>query len=104
MHRIGRTARAGATGDAVSFCDHEEIGDLRAIERLIDMKLEVALGEPDLVFDQSAIPASSSPGRKRGGSPSAQGSRGGSPGGSRGGTGRRKKYRSRGGRSRRPAA
>jgi ATP-dependent RNA helicase RhlE len=46
VHRIGRTARAGASGIALSFCDHEEIGDLRAIERLIDMKLNVVEQTP----------------------------------------------------------
>ena len=35
VHRIGRTARAGASGDAVSFCSAEERDFLRAIERLI---------------------------------------------------------------------
>ena len=35
VHRIGRTARAGAEGIAISFCDHEEAAYLRDIERLI---------------------------------------------------------------------
>src|SRR5687768_2294842 len=35
VHRIGRTARAGAEGHAVSFCDTEERPYLRAIEKLI---------------------------------------------------------------------
>ncbi|HEY1685822.1 MAG TPA: DEAD/DEAH box helicase [Tepidisphaeraceae bacterium] len=35
VHRIGRTARAGASGSAVSFCDKEEVSNLKAIERLI---------------------------------------------------------------------
>jgi len=35
VHRIGRTARAGAGGDAISFCSSEEKGNLRSIERLI---------------------------------------------------------------------
>jgi ATP-dependent RNA helicase RhlE len=35
VHRIGRTARAGADGIAISFCDHEERSFLRDIERLI---------------------------------------------------------------------
>ena len=35
VHRIGRTARAGAEGIAISFCDHEERAYLRDIERLI---------------------------------------------------------------------
>jgi ATP-dependent RNA helicase RhlE len=41
VHRIGRTGRAGATGIAVSFCDHEERKLLQAIERLIRRKLTV---------------------------------------------------------------
>lgn len=35
VHRIGRTARAGASGTAISLCDAEERGLLRDIERLI---------------------------------------------------------------------
>ncbi len=35
VHRIGRTARAGASGIAISFCDGEERPFLRAIEALI---------------------------------------------------------------------
>jgi ATP-dependent RNA helicase RhlE len=39
VHRIGRTARAGAEGIAISFCDHEEAAYLRDIERLIRMQI-----------------------------------------------------------------
>jgi superfamily II DNA/RNA helicase len=39
VHRIGRTARAGAEGIAISFCDNEEMPFLRDIEKLIQMKL-----------------------------------------------------------------
>ena len=39
VHRIGRTARAGAEGIAISFCDHEERAFLRDIERLIRMTI-----------------------------------------------------------------
>jgi ATP-dependent RNA helicase RhlE len=39
IHRIGRTARAGAGGDAVSFCSAGERDFLRAIEKLIRMKV-----------------------------------------------------------------
>lgn len=35
VHRIGRTARAGATGFAVSLCNAEEVAYLRDIEKLI---------------------------------------------------------------------
>ena len=46
VHRIGRTARAGATGVAVSFCDHDEMKTLRDIEKLIDKRL-VSMNEPE---------------------------------------------------------
>jgi ATP-dependent RNA helicase RhlE len=42
VHRIGRTARAGAEGQALAFCSHEERGLLRDIERLTRLKIETA--------------------------------------------------------------
>ena len=39
VHRIGRTARAGAEGIAISLCDHEEHGLLRGIEKLTRINL-----------------------------------------------------------------
>jgi ATP-dependent RNA helicase RhlE len=39
VHRIGRTARAGADGIAISFCDHEERAYLRDIEKLIRISI-----------------------------------------------------------------
>ncbi len=39
VHRIGRTARAGREGIAISFCDGEERAYLRSIEKLIRMAL-----------------------------------------------------------------
>jgi superfamily II DNA/RNA helicase len=41
VHRIGRTARAGADGIAISFCDTEEMPFLRDIEKLIQLRLPV---------------------------------------------------------------
>jgi ATP-dependent RNA helicase RhlE len=41
VHRIGRTARAGAEGTAYSFCAADERNYLRDIERLIKQKIEV---------------------------------------------------------------
>ena len=41
VHRIGRTARAGASGIAVSFCDSSERDSLRDIERLTKHRLVV---------------------------------------------------------------
>jgi len=40
LHRIGRTGRAEATGDAITFVGHDEIGDIRKIERFIDRTFE----------------------------------------------------------------
>jgi ATP-dependent RNA helicase RhlE len=39
VHRIGRTARAGAEGRAVSFCSGEELEFLREIEKVIRMRI-----------------------------------------------------------------
>ena len=41
VHRIGRTARAGASGIAISFCDGSERGQLKSIERLTNQRLAV---------------------------------------------------------------
>jgi ATP-dependent RNA helicase RhlE len=46
VHRIGRTARAGATGVALSFCDHEERPYLRDIEKLIRQEITVKEDHP----------------------------------------------------------
>ncbi|HTF19632.1 MAG TPA: DEAD/DEAH box helicase [Chryseolinea sp.] len=40
-HRIGRTGRAGNAGAALSFCDHEEKGQLRNLNRMSPGKIEV---------------------------------------------------------------
>lgn len=39
VHRIGRTARAGREGDAISFCDETEYEALKRIEKTIGLKL-----------------------------------------------------------------
>jgi ATP-dependent RNA helicase RhlE len=41
VHRIGRTARAGASGIALSFCDSSERGQLKSIERLTNQRIAV---------------------------------------------------------------
>jgi len=46
VHRIGRTARAGADGTAFSFCDAEELSMLRAIEKLTKTPLEAHEDHP----------------------------------------------------------
>ncbi len=57
VHRIGRTARAGASGSAVTLVTEEEVYDLAAIERLIGMTIE-RQDLPDFAYDKRAIPAS----------------------------------------------
>ncbi len=45
VHRIGRTARAGAEGRAIAFCSPEETKMLRDIERLTNVPITVASGD-----------------------------------------------------------
>jgi len=83
VHRIGRTARAGASGVALSFCDSEERGSLRDIERLIRAQVPVVTDHP---FVGVAAPADEP--RERGGF-GGRGRPHGRPGQSRGGGGGR---------------
>ena len=46
VHRIGRTARAGATGVSLSFCDHEERAYLRDIEKIIRQQVPMMDDHP----------------------------------------------------------
>jgi ATP-dependent RNA helicase RhlE len=46
VHRIGRTARAGASGIAFSFCDHEERAYLRDINKLTAQNIPVIHEHP----------------------------------------------------------
>jgi ATP-dependent RNA helicase RhlE len=71
VHRIGRTARAGAGGRAISFCDHEERDLLRAIERLTRLNLPktdrrgAAGPKPAPTLRRAAVTASPAPAPKR---------------------------------------
>ncbi len=41
VHRIGRTARAGASGESITFCDSEEYKHIQEIEKTIGMPIPV---------------------------------------------------------------
>ena len=73
VHRIGRTARASKDGAAISFCDSEEISQLRAIEREIRQPVPVDVSHP---FHVEGLQ-----GRTSGSAPGGRGGRGGRPNG-----------------------
>ncbi|PKV51509.1 ATP-dependent RNA helicase RhlE [Aquimarina sp. MAR_2010_214] len=57
VHRIGRTGRAGASGEAISLVSQEEISYVKGIEKLLGEKLQsetVAGFEPTVSFEKSA--------------------------------------------------
>jgi ATP-dependent RNA helicase RhlE len=80
VHRIGRTGRANAVGDAISLVSPDEFNDLRALERFINRALPRKRLEG---FNYSAAAPAVSPDSRR--EPVPSGGRGGGPGrGSRG--------------------
>jgi len=69
VHRIGRTARAGASGEAIALCAPDEMDKLRAVERLIRQ----AIPAEDKRVDRSVpLARAAQPAPKRGG-PSRRG-------------------------------
>lgn len=82
VHRIGRTARAGADGAAISFCDFEERAYLKDIEKLTRQQIPVDTSQPYHSLDvANATPMSKGKakaaieGRSGGGGPRAAGKR-----------------------------
>jgi len=68
VHRIGRTARAGLSGTAISLCTPADRGSLKAIEKLTRRRMDVigAQGEPvDAPAAPAAQPSGRQPGAKR---------------------------------------
>jgi ATP-dependent RNA helicase RhlE len=80
VHRIGRTARAGSEGIALSFCDWEEKAYVKDVEKLIKQSIPVISDHP-FPISNTPPPVAAKPQSGRGG----QG-RGGQSG--RGGSGR----------------
>src|SRR5690625_7026166 len=68
VHRIGRTARLGATGDAISFACEDYAFHLPEIEEYIDMQLPVESHDPDELpeLERPAPRKKASPRRKKG--------------------------------------
>ncbi|MEK7464179.1 MAG: DEAD/DEAH box helicase [Patescibacteria group bacterium] len=83
VHRIGRTARAGAGGHAISFSRPDQRGDVRQIEKLIQKVLPVSkipeLPPPSMLLKTSERPERNFTPRRSGGSfrPSGNSSRSG---------------------------
>ncbi len=79
VHRIGRTARAGADGKAIAFCEPDERAYLRDIEKLIRTDVPILANHPFAI--DPPIPGRTvfrPQGRHQGqGSSGRQGSRGG---------------------------
>ena len=57
VHRIGRTARAGASGVAISFCDNEERAFLRDIEKLIRKPIDAIDRRGKIVANSANVSA-----------------------------------------------
>lgn len=55
VHRIGRTARAGKSGKAYTFCSEQDVYSLPAIERYIEMSIPAKVAYPEqMLEDKSA--------------------------------------------------
>ena len=55
VHRIGRTARAGKSGKAYTFCSEQDVYNLPAIERYIEMSIPATVAYPEqMAEDKSA--------------------------------------------------
>ncbi|MFY0537685.1 DEAD/DEAH box helicase [Nannocystis pusilla] len=65
VHRIGRTARAGSQGVALSFCSGEEQTRLKGIERLIQRRVPVVQNHPFAGMVAEAAPARQQPQQPR---------------------------------------
>ena len=61
VHRIGRTARAGRTGKAISLADEDYVFSLDAIQKLIGMKIPVEFADDKLFAPPGAAPAAPDP-------------------------------------------
>ncbi len=57
VHRIGRTARAGTSGTAISLCTPADRGSLKAIEKLTRRRMDVIGAGAEVSTDIPARPS-----------------------------------------------
>ncbi|MBF0189492.1 MAG: DEAD/DEAH box helicase, partial [Magnetococcales bacterium] len=100
VHRIGRTARAGATGDAWTFVDEDGAYHLEAVESYAGHKIPVGWAEEELYADLKRPPAkprksSDRSGARRGRGGGRDGSRNERGGGDKRGSATKRRRRSR---------
>ncbi|SDY77948.1 ATP-dependent RNA helicase RhlE [Jannaschia faecimaris] len=84
VHRIGRTARAGREGAAITLCAPDEMGELKDIEKIIKTQIPVATGSRWTASQEEAKPK-----QQRGGGGRRSGGGGGQRAGGGGGGQRR---------------
>ena len=77
VHRIGRTARAGREGEAISFCAADEVDLLKQIEKVMKISIPVASG---------TCPEAVKPAKRGGGGGQRRGGQGGQRRGQGGGS------------------
>jgi ATP-dependent RNA helicase RhlE len=65
VHRIGRTARAGAVGIATTFCGGEERDRLKRIERLTRQIIDVEQTSPEFALTPARHDSGSNPAPSR---------------------------------------
>ena len=51
VHRIGRTARAGKSGKAYTFCSEQDVYSLPAIERYIEKSIPSQVASEEMFAD-----------------------------------------------------
>jgi ATP-dependent RNA helicase RhlE len=66
VHRIGRTGRAGASGEAISLVCSEELDYLKAIEKVLDERIEMDIIEGYEPTDTAPPKAASTQKKKKG--------------------------------------
>jgi ATP-dependent RNA helicase RhlB len=94
VHRIGRTARAGASGDAISFACETYAITLPEIEAFIGHRIPVGQVDPGMLGEVKIPPREWRPRFRAGGGPRGHGGHGGR-GGRGGGSGGRRRQSSR---------